>query len=248
MFKNKVVLITGGSRGIGKATAIKFAENNANVVFIYGKNDVEAEKTLSLLNSINPNKKHYKLKLDLSEEKNLTEIVNFVLKKFGKIDILVNNAGICFKRPFEKVTYDESLKIYKTNVLAPMFLSQKLAPIMYKNKYGKIINVASTSGYTDTCPETIDYNISKAGLVALTRDLARQYAPFVNVNAVAPGWVQTEMSKDLTKEYIEKETQNYFLKRFAKSEEIADAILFLASDNSSYINAQTILLDGGHWF
>lgn len=249
MFNDKVVLVTGGSRGIGKAIALKFAELNASVVFVYSKSDAEANETLNKLNSYKKeNTSYYKIKADLSNEKDLQNVYDFVMNKFGKIDILVNNAAICFKRPFKDATYEECLKTYQTNVLAPMFLSQKFAPIMYGNKYGKIINIASTSGYTDTCPTTIDYNISKAGVVALTKDLAREFAPYVNVNAVAPSWVETEMAKDLTKEYIESETQNYFLKRFAKPNEIANLVIFLASDDSAYIDAQTILIDGGHWF
>lgn len=244
-FENKVVLITGGSRGIGKATALKFASMGGNIVFVYLNKDVEAKKTQQEIQSLGQECEI--IKTDISEKKNLKKIVDFAIKKFGKIDVLINNAGISFDRDFDKMKYEESEEILRTNTLSMLYLSQLVAPLMLKNGYGKIVNVASTSGYTDTCPGMSDYNISKAGVVSLTRDLAREFAPVINVNAVAPGWVETEMMSRLSEDYLSKEKQNYFLKRFAKPEEIANVICFLASDEASYITAQTILVDGGHW-
>ena len=165
---------------------------------------------------------------------------------FGKIDVLVNNAGIVFDREFEEITYDETLQILKTNMMAPLFLSQKIAPIMENNKSGVIINLSSTSGMYDFNPGTADYAMSKIALQSLTKDLSMKYAPTIRVNAVAPGWVNTDMNADLPKEFVESETAKYHMKRWAEPEEIADVIIYLASSNSSYITGQVLVLDGGH--
>ena len=236
MFKDKVVLITGGTRGIGRAAAIKFAKYGANVVAVYNKNE---EKAKSLVKEIqNFGGKIETIKADISNEKELDKIVKTTLEMFGKIDVLVNNAGIVFDREFEEITYDETLQILKTNMMAPLFLSQRIAPIMENNKSGVIINLSSTSGMYDFNPGTADYAMSKIALQSLTKDLSMKYAPTIRVNAVAPGWVNTDMNADLPKEFVESET--------AKPEEIADVIIYLASPNSSYITGQVLVLDGGH--
>lgn len=244
MFKNKVVLITGGSRGIGRATAIKFAKLGANVVVVYHSND---EKANSLVKEIkNLGGEINTIKADLSIESEIEKVVDEALAMYGRIDILINNAGIVFDREFEEIKYEDSLKILKTNMLAPLFLSQKIAPIMLKNNGGVIINVSSTSGMYDFNPCTADYAMSKIALQSLTKDLSMKYAPKIRVNAVAPGWVDTDMNADLPKEFVEQETAKYHMKRWAKPEEIADTIIYLASDNASYLTGQVIVLDGGH--
>ena len=151
-----------------------------------------------------------------------------------------------YDREFEEIKYEESLQILKTNMLAPLFLSQKIAPIMLKNNGGVIINVSSTSGMHDFNPGTADYAMSKIALQSLTKDLSMKYAPKIRVNAVAPGWVNTDMNADLPKDFVESETDKYHMKRWAEPEEIADAIVYLASDNATYITGQVLVLDGGH--
>lgn len=244
MFKDKVVLITGGSRGIGRATALKFAKLGAKVVAVYRGNE---EKAKSLVKEI----KSYggeinTIKVDLSIESEIERVVDKALEIYGKVDILVNNAGIVYDREFEEIKYEESLQILKTNMLAPLFLSQKIAPHMLKNNGGTIINVSSTSGMHDFNPGTADYAMSKIALQSLTKDLSMKYAPIIRVNAVAPGWVNTDMNADLPKDFVESETAKYHMKRWAEPEEIADAIVYLASDNATYITGQVLVLDGGH--
>lgn len=244
MLKNKVVLITGGTRGIGRATAKKFAALGAKVIAVYKGNEKQAQ---SLTEEIEKSGGVIKtIKADVSEEKELERIIETALSYFGKIDILVNNAGIVYDREFEEITYEESLKIVKTNMLAPLFLSQKIAPIMLKNKFGVIINLSSTSGMYDFNPGTADYAMSKLALQSLTKDLSMKYAPMIRVNAVAPGWVNTDMNTDLPPEFVASETAKYHIGRWAEPEEIADVIIYLASPNSSYITGQVIVLDGGH--
>lgn len=244
MFKDKVVLITGGTRGIGRATAIKFAKLGAKVVVVYKGNE---EKAKSLIDEITAFGGIVKtIKADISKKEELDNIVNSALSLFGRIDILVNNAGIVYDREFEEITYEESLQILKTNMLAPLFLSQKIAPLMIENKFGVIINLSSTSGMHDFNPGTADYAMSKIALQSLTKDLSMKYAPNIRVNAVAPGWVNTDMNADLPKEFVESETAKYHMKRWAEPEEIADAIIYLASPNANYITGQVLVLDGGH--
>lgn len=242
--KNKVVIITGGSRGIGRATAIEFGKLGAKVVIVYNSNDKKAQEVVEEIKKVGGNATCFKA--DVSKEENLKSIVDFAIKTYGKIDVLVNNAGIVFDREFENIKYDESLKILKTNMLAPLFLSKLVAPIMVKNGYGKIINVSSTSGMYDFNPGTADYAMSKIALQSLTKDLSMKYAPIINVNAVAPGWVNTDMNADLPKDFVESETAKYHMGRWAEPKEIADAIVYLASDKATYVTGQVIVLDGGH--
>ncbi|MBQ4541870.1 MAG: glucose 1-dehydrogenase [Clostridia bacterium] len=242
--RGKVVLITGGSRGIGRSTALEFGKLGASVVIVYNNHDKKAKEVVQEIEKVGG--KAVAFKADVSQEFELENIVEFVVKNYGKIDILVNNAGIVFDREFEEITYEESLKIVKTNMLAPLFLSKLVAPIMVKNGYGKIINVSSTSGLYDFNPGTADYAMSKLALQSLTKDLSMKYAPIVNVNAVAPGWVNTDMNADLPAEFVKTETSKYHMKRWADPKEIADAIVFLASDKANYITGQVLILDGGH--
>ncbi len=245
MFEDKVVLITGGSRGIGKECVLKFTQLGANVIFVYKGNKKSADDVVNKIKGLGGSVKA--IQADVSKEREIYSIIQQALSfGGGKIDILVNNAGIVFDREFEEIKYQESLEIIKTNMLAPLFLSQKIAPIMLKHGGGCIVNVSSTSGMYDFCPGTADYAMSKLALQSLTKDLSMKFAPQIRVNAVAPGWVDTDMNADLPKEFIESELGKYHMKRLAKPEEIADAILYLASPYASYITGQVLVLDGGH--
>lgn len=242
IFQDKVVLITGGSRGIGRATAIKFVKLGANVIAVYHSNN---EKANSLVKEIkNLGGKYYKCRF-VYWERNWQSSWRCSCYFWGNW-YFINNAGIVFDREFEEITYSDSLQVFKTNALAPLFLSQKIVPVMLKNNGGVIINVSSTSGMYDFNPGTADYAMSKIALQSLTKDLSMKYAPKIRVNAVAPGWVDTDMNADLPKEFVEQETSKYHMNRWAKPEEIADTIIYLASDNASYITGQVIVLDGGH--
>ncbi len=246
MFKDKVVLITGGSRGIGRAAAIKFAELGANVIIVYKNNEKQAQSLVNEIQNIGGSIKT--IKADVSLKEDLDKIVETALSFYGKIDVLVNNAGIVYDREFEEIKYEESLQLLKTNMLAPLFLSQKLAPFILKNASGGgcIINVSSTSGMYDFNPGTADYAMSKIALQSLTKDLSMKYSPNIRVNAVAPGWVNTDMNADLPEDFVKSETAKYHLKRWAEPEEIADVIVYLASSSASYVTGQVIVLDGGH--
>ena len=245
MFKDKVVLITGGSRGIGRAAAIKFAKLRANVIIVYKSNENQAQSLVNEILSFGGSIKT--IKADVSVKEEIDRIVDLALSFWGRIDVLVNNAGIVYDREFEEITYEESIQILKTNMLAPLFLSQKITPIMLKNTSGGcIVNVSSTSGLHDFNPGTADYAMSKIALQSLTKDLSMKYSPKIRVNAVAPGWVHTDMNADLPDDFVKSETAKYHLKRWAEPEEIADAIVYLASPNTTYVTGHVMVLDGGH--
>lgn len=241
---NKVVLITGSSKGIGKATAIEFAKKGYNVVINYLTDENSAKELSEYL------QKEYKIetlvvKADVSNEKQVQDMVNKTIEKFEKIDVLVNNAGIAIDKEFEDRTVEDWKTTLEVNTIGTFLVSKYVSENMIKNKSGKIINVSSTNGINTFYPTSIDYDASKAAIINLTNNLSIQFAPYINVNAVAPGWVNTPMNQELPQEFIEEETAKIYKKRFAEPEEIAKVILFLASDDAEYINGTVIKVDGG---
>lgn len=243
--ERKVVLVTGGSRGIGKAIATDFANNGYDVVINYKNADNEAQKLKSELEKIY-NIKALTIKADVSNENEVKNMIELILSEFGKIDVLVNNAGIAIDKEFEERTVEDWQLTLNTNLIAPFIVSKYVGSEMLKNKSGKIINISSTNGIDAFFPTSIDYDASKAGLISLTHNLAIQFAPYINVNCVAPGWVNTDMNKDLPKELIEEETNRIYKKRFAEPSEIAKVVTFLASEDADFINDEVIKVDGGY--
>lgn len=241
----KVVLVTGGSRGIGRATVIEFASGGYNVVINYVKNDNVA---LALKEDIEKkyNVKALAIKADVTNENEVKNMVNQIISEFGHIDVLVNNAGIAIGKEFEYRTVEDWDKTLKTNLIAPFIVSKYVGKVMLNQKSGKIINVSSTNGINAFFPTSIDYDASKAGLINLTHNLAIQFAPYINVNCVAPGWVNTEMNKELPKDLIEEETKKIYKNRFAEPSEIGKLIYFLSSDDAEFINDEVIKIDGGY--
>ena len=240
---NKVVLVTGSSRGIGKATIIKFASEGYNVVINYIESDKEAQEVKEFVEK-EYNIKALTIKTDVSDEADVKSMVDTIIKEFGKIDVLVNNAGIVFDRNFEDITIEEFKRTLEVNVIGAFIVSREV--LKHMKSGSTIVNVSSTNGTKTISPECLDYNVSKVGLQSLTRDLAFQIRPNIRVNAVEIGWADTEMNKDLPKEYIEDENAKIYLERFAQPEEIAKAIYFLASEESSYINSEILVIDGGY--
>ena len=186
------------------------------------------------------------IKADVSDENEVQNMVKVILNEFEKIDVLVNNAGIAIDKEFEDRTAEDWRKTLDTNLIAPFLVSKYVGEVMFKNKSGKIINISSTNGINTFFPTSIDYDASKAGLINLTHNLAIQFAPYINVNCVAPGWVNTDMNKELPKELIEEETNKIYKKRFAEPEEIAKVVTFLASEDADFINDEVIKVDGGY--
>lgn len=242
---NKVVLVTGSSRGIGKAIVTDFAEKGYNVVINYRKEECEANKLSEELTN-KYNIQALIIKADVSNEYEVKNMVQQIVDKFGKIDVLVNNAGIAIDKEFEDRTVEDWQITLNTNLIAPFLVSKYVGNEMLRNKKGKIINISSTNGINAFFPTSIDYDASKAALINLTHNLAIQFAPDINVNCVAPGWVNTDMNKELPKELIEEETSKIYKRRFAEPSEIAKIVTFLASDDADFINDEVIKVDGGY--
>lgn len=239
----KVVLVTGSSKGIGKATIIEFASKGYNVVINYNNSKSEAEELKKYVEE-KYNIKALTLKADVSSENEVKEMIEKIINEFGNIDVLVNNAGIVYDRDFNDIKVEEFENTLKVNVIGAFIVAREVSK--YMKKGSSIINVSSTNGTKTISPECLDYNISKIGLQSLTRDLAFQFKPNIRVNAIAIGWAETDMNKDLPKDYIEDETSKIYVERFANPSEIAKTIYFLASDESSYINSEIVNIDGGY--
>ena len=239
---NKVVLITGGSSGIGKETVYKFAKNGYDVIFTYNKSK-EMSKIIEkdIRSSYNVN--IYSIKCDISLENDVKSLANFVKEKTKKIDVLVNNAGIAIDNLFEEKTVEEFKKVIDTNLVGTFSVIKYLGNLI--NDGGSIINISSTNAIDSYYIESIDYDASKIGIISLTHNLAKYYAPRIRVNCICPGWVDTLMNKDLSKEQKDSENKKILLNRFAKPSEIANVIYFIASDEGSYINDAIIKVDGG---
>ena len=241
----KTVLITGGSRGIGKETSIEFAKKGYNVVINYVSDEKSA---LSLKEELEEKYDSDVMlcKCDVSNEENVKDMVSDIINYYGKIDVLINNAAIALDCVFEDKKVSDFKKVLDVNLIGPFTLSREVGKHMLKNKSGVIINVSSTNAIDTYYEYSIDYDASKAALISLTHNLSKYLAPYVRVNAVAPGWVNTDMNKNLDQDYIKEEEKNIYLKRFAEAREIAKVIYFLASDDASYITNEVIRVDGGY--
>ena len=244
---NVVALVTGGSRGIGKATILEFAKAGVNVVINYNKHAMLAEAVKDeILNKYDV--EVMCIKADISREEEVEEMINQIIDRFGKIDILVNNAGICHDSLFMDKSVNNFKKILDVNLIGTYLCSKYVGRVMLDRGSGKIINIASTNAIDTYYPESCDYDASKAGVISLTHNMAREFAPHILVNCICPGWVKTEMSEGLSYEQIEEEKEKILVKRFADPSEIAKVVVFLASSKASYINDAIIRVDGGRFY
>ena len=240
----KTVLITGGTRGIGYAMAMKFASNNYNLILNYVNDTQNANKVKEELES-KYSVKVLLIKADVSKEDEVKYLYEESIYIFGNIDCVVNNAGIAIDCLLEDKTVDNFKRILDVNLIGPFLISKYFGQKMCENKTGNIINISSTNGIDTYYPEGMDYDASKAGLNNLTLNFAKVYGPYVRVNAIACGWVDTDMNKDMDIEYRNNEKNKILLNRFANASEIANVVYFIASDEASYINGSIIRVDGG---
>lgn len=243
---NKVVLITGASRGIGASIAKKMASKNYNIVINYNDSRLKA---LKLKEEIE-NQYHVKvlvIKADVSNEEEVKKMIDETIKEFGKLNCLVNNAGIAIDTCFEDKTVQNFQKILNTNLIGPFLTSKYAFKYLEKEENSSIINISSTNGIDTIYSESLDYDASKAGLISLTKNLALQFSPKIRVNSVAPGWVKTDMNNNLDPNFVKEEERKILLERFANPEEIANVVAFLASDEATYINSEVIRVDGGFY-
>lgn len=237
----KTVLITGGTRGIGKACSEIFLKNNNRVIMNYYANDQEAIKTkIELQNKYN--QEITLLKGDIADEEVVKTMINTLKERNITIDVLINNAGIAKDNDIQEKNAEEFMQVLKTNLLGTYLLSKHIKSIMNS---GCIINISSTNGIDTSYPESIDYDASKAGIISLTHNFAKYYAPAIRVNTIAPGWVNTDMNKELEETFKQQEIEKILLKRFAEPHEIATVVYFLTTKEASYINDTIIRVDGG---
>ena len=242
-FENKVVIVTGSSRGVGKATAIGFAKEGARVVINYINSKEAASNVVNEIKKLGSDA--IAVKCDVSKENEVKKLISTAVKKFGRIDVLINNAGIVSDLPLFDKTIDQWRKLLDVNLIGTFLCSKYAAPYLQKTQ-GKIVNTSSSNAINSFSPESADYDSSKAGVIILTKNLAKHLAPNVTVNTVAPGWIDTDMNKGLPEDYVKEEREKIYLRRWAKPEEIANAIMFLASDEASFITGSVLVIDGGH--
>jgi len=245
--KNKIVLITGGSRGIGEACVRLFSEAGANVGFTFKTGKKSADRVIKKLNS---NSKVKAFKTDLMNEAEIKDTVSSFEDQLGKIDILVNNAGIWKEAEVSKMTIDEWEETLKINLTAAFLFTKYAVPGMKKNKSGKIINIASTAGQRGEAFHS-HYAASKGGMISFTKSLAAELGEYnINVNCVAPGWVITDMTKESLNDKLifEKVCNDIPLKKIAMPEEVAGPVLFLASELASHITGEILNVNGGSVF
>lgn len=241
-FKDKIVLITGSSRGVGRATALEFVKEGATVIVNYSNSE---DKANALVNEIiKIGSKSIAIKCDVSDENQVKNMIEEIISKFGKLDILVNNAAIVFDVPLFEKTIDQWQQTMAVNLIGSFLCAKYSYKYLLESK-GNIVNVCSTSGYSSFSPPSADYDASKVSLMSLTKNLAKELAPIVRVNGVAPGWIDTDMNEELPKDYLEEEIKKTLIGRMARPEEIAKTILFLASDDASYLTGSIIFVDGG---
>ncbi len=239
-----VVIVTGGSRGIGASVVEVFASHGYQIVLNYLQNE---DKALNLKQKLEEKYgiRVLPIKADVSLEDDVKNMVDETIREFGRIDVLVNNAGIALDDYFFNKTVADFKKILDVNLIGTFLTSKYVSKYMKEKGTGVIVNVSSTNGIDSYYPYSMDYDASKAGVILLTKNLAVELGPNIRVNAVAPGWVTTEMNKELSLEFIQEEEKKIVLGRFAKPVEIAKVIYFLASDDASYINGEVIKIDGG---
>ena len=239
--KDKVAIITGSSRGIGRATAILFAKQGAKVVVNYKTHKKKAEGVIKSIGKGNS----LLVQADVTKEEDVKRLVKETTNRFGHIDILVNNAGAILRPGDWRSDLKTWHKTIDVNLTSAWLMIKETAPIMQKQRRGSIVNVVSVYGFLGAAP-VLAYTSAKGGLITLTKSFAKELAPAIRVNAVAPSNVMTDMTKSAGEELMESFREQTPLKRIAEPEEIAKAILFLASDDASYITGEMLVVDGGY--
>ncbi len=239
----KAALVTGGSRGIGKSIALRLARQGADVAFSYKGNVEAAKATAAEIESIGT--KAVAIQGDVRDPESAEAVVKSALDAFGKVDILVNNAGITRDDLIMRMTEEAWRDVLETNLFGAFWMTKAVTRPMLKARAGRIVNITSVSGQAGQMGQA-NYSSAKAGLIGLTKATARELASRgITVNAVAPGFVLTELTKDLPEALQAEITSRTPLGRFGTTEEVADAVAFLASDEAGYITGQVLAVDGG---
>ncbi len=242
--KNKTVLITGAAKGIGRAAALEFAKAGSKVIIA----DIDNEKSKELETQIkNLKKECYYIYCDVTKEKDVKKLIRQTKRKYERIDILVNNAAVLLRKPINEIQEKEWDKIINTKIKGLYNFVKNISEDMKDNRDGKIISIASIAGIIGL-QNSSAHSVANGGIINLTKQLATELSPYkINVNSVSPGIIATDMTKELLtdKKIKERLLSNIPLNRIGTPEEVADAILFLASEDSNFITGHNLVVDGG---
>jgi len=244
--KNKVTLITGGSKGIGAKIAEIFAKNGSRIIIIYGKDTRSAKIVQNKILKLNISCDL--IKLDLNKKNNYKKVIQKILNKHGKIDILINNAGYLNQIDYRKINYKDWYKTLNINLTSVFFLTQEVSNIFRKKKFGNIINISSIGGQTGG-PRAPHYAAAKSAIISLSRSFSNLLSKYnIRVNCISPGVIDTDMIKQFVPKIGKKNIiKSIPMSRFGNDIEIANTALFLASEDSSYITGQVLNVNGGSY-
>ena len=243
MLKDKIAVVTGGSRGIGRAICVDFARHGASVLFCYSGNVAAAEETLKLCKEFGADA--VAVQADVGNREDVDVLIQTALERFGRIDILVNNAGITKDNMLLRMKEADFDKVIETNLKGTFLTMKAVTKTMMKQRFGRIINISSVVALQGNAGQA-NYCASKAGIIGMTKSLAKELASRgITVNAVAPGLIETDMTQKLAENITVEMTKAIPMGRAGKPEEIASVVSFLASSQASYITGQVLAVDGG---
>ncbi len=241
----KVVLISGAAKGIGKAIVLELAKQGYDIVINYLTSKQEAEVLKALVEE-KYGIRAMAIQADVSKEDEVDRMISSIEEKLGGVDVLINNAAIDLSNLFHLKNAEEFRRTLDVNVVGAFNCSKRVYRRMLEKEYGRIINISSTNGINTYYPMCIDYDASKAALISLTHNLAFEFAPYVNVNCIAPGFIGTENELDgYDEEFLKEETEKIMVNRYGDPCEVAYLVKFLISDEANFINNTVIRIDGG---
>lgn len=242
---NKVVLVTGGAKGIGRAIALELAKQGYDIVINYLTSQKEAEalqKEIKEMYGV----RCMAITCDVSKEDEVDKMISCIEEKLGGVDILINNAAVDLSNLFHLKTAEEFRRTMEVNVVGAFNCSKRVYRYMLEKEYGRIINISSTNGINTYYPMCIDYDASKAALISLTHNLAFEFAPYIHVNCIAPGFIGTENELDgYDEEFLREEIEKIMVQRYGDPKEVAYLVKFLISEEADFINNTVIRIDGG---
>ncbi|SFS00464.1 3-oxoacyl-[acyl-carrier-protein] reductase [Anaeromicropila populeti] len=243
MFTDKIALVTGASRGIGREVALQLARNGAFVIVNYNGSEEAAKSVLNEIVSIGGKAEIYKC--NVGSFNDVKTMIDYIIKQYKKIDILINNAGITRDNLLIKMSESEFDDVLNINLKGAFNTSKHVIKYMIKQRSGKIVNISSVVGLTGNVGQ-VNYCSSKAGIIGMTKSLAKEVASRgINVNAIAPGFIETDMSNELSEDVINSIMNSIPMKKIGQPGDIADAVIFLSSEQSKYITGQTLEVNGG---
>ena len=242
---NKVVLVTGGAKGIGRAIALELAKQGYDIVINYLTSQKEAEALQKQIKEIY-GVRCMAIPCDVSKEDEVDKMISCIEKKLGGVDILINNAAVDLSNLFHLKTAEEFRRTMEVNVVGAFNCSKRVYRYMLEKEYGRIINISSSNGINTYYPMCIDYDASKAALISLTHKLAFEFAPYIHVNCIAPGFIGTENELDgYDEEFLREEIEKIMVQRYGDPKEVAYLVKFLISEEADFINNTVIRIDGG---